>query len=321
MKRAWFGSLALSVAALPLGVLMLPMPLDARISAALVLHIVASVGIAYALVATLPPSPAGRRIPLLALLVGVALFIPLLGAAGLATVVAPALRRKPTAARGLPLRVTRLTPLAHVTAQPLCASAIEALGRASRPADRLRAVIAARRLTDRLAVPLLAAALRDPADEVRLLAHAALGRRERALYGSIQILLSRAAAAEGRDQAMIHREVAHDYWELAFVGLAEGEVLRHVLGRARHHAEAALARLPRDGALHLLLGRVHLRDGFLDGAERALRRALACGVPVGSVVPWLAETAFRQRRLRDVRELMRALPVRRAHLALAGAWS
>ena len=170
--------------------------------------------------------------------------------------------------------------------------------------QRLRAVIATRQLSDQFAVPILEIALRDNVDDVRLLAYALLDSKERVLYSRIQ--KSKLRLADGHELSVhsLNRRMAEDYWELAYQGLAKGEVLTHVLNSARAHAEAALAKEARDFGLCLLLGRVLIRLGVLDLAEGYFQKALEGGLPGVVVYPNLAEVAFRKREFARVRDLL-----------------
>jgi cytochrome c-type biogenesis protein CcmH/NrfG len=60
----------------------------------------------------------------------------------------------------------------------------------------------------------------------------------------------------------------------------------------------------------VLLGRILLRLSRPAEARAALERALALGASRLSVLPWLAEAAFRERRFADVRAALSALDLR-----------
>jgi polysaccharide biosynthesis protein PelE len=177
---------------------------------------------------------------------------------------------------------------------------------------RLEILLESRRLGELGAVRLQMMALKDPADEVRLLAHGLLESRERALYGRLREVseaLERTAPAR---RGGPHLERAQLGWELAFLGLAQGDIATHLLGEACVHAREAARLLPGRGAPCLLLARILLRLGEVEEAERALVEARRRGLAPEVVAPYRAEVAFRRRRFDEVRV---ALGERRAPAA------
>lgn len=174
--------------------------------------------------------------------------------------------------------------------------------------ERVAAVLAVRHLPTRAAVPILRLALRDPADDVRLLAYAMLDRRDAALQSRIQALetsLAREPLAPG-DAAAMHRTLARLHWELSYSGLATGAVEQRALDSAAAHARAALAvdaaaDTAVDRGTLFLLGRILLRQGALREAEQVLTRARELGIAESSIRPFLAEIAFLERRFAHVR--------------------
>jgi len=174
----------------------------------------------------------------------------------------------------------------------------------SSPQGRIEALTALRNRSDPEAVVLLRRALADSDEDVRLLAHALLESKNRAACRGIDDASRELEVApEGRRSA-IHRRLASRYWELAWLGLVEGECLGHALATARDHTLAALERDPRSASLHFLLGRIELRLGAPERAEPALLHARELGLPAGVVAPYLAETAFLERRFDRVRSYL-----------------
>lgn len=172
---------------------------------------------------------------------------------------------------------------------------------------RIAAVMALRQLPTRTAVPILRVALRDPSDDVRLLAYAMLDRRDAALHGRIQ---HHEAELERDDlspaeRATAHRALARLHWELSYCGLATGAVATRALDSARDHARAVLDAEDDRGIL-FLLGRILLRQGELRAAEHVLLEAREQGIDDSSVRPFLAEIAFLERRFQHVRTHLQA---------------
>jgi hypothetical protein len=262
----------------------------------------------------LPARLRGPRAPVLWFLFSLSFFIPLVGFAGLALCLLLALYwpRRPEAVR--PWITTDIPPLPfHPLSQheqPIFGDdyLIGVLRNVRDPERRLKAVMATRQLTDLLAIPVLQVALKDPVDDVRLLAYAIADAKERTLYGRIKAGTAHLSDAEGDARALLQQRLAQDYWELAYLGLAQGEVLTHVLTAAMENINAALLHMPRAPGLHLLRGRILLRTGQLDAARAALDAAEACGLPRQAIAPHLAEVAYRQRRFSDVRDHLAELP-------------
>lgn len=163
--------------------------------------------------------------------------------------------------------------------------------------------------------------LTDPSDDIRLLAYGLLDRREKAI--SEQLVRSRsvlAAAQEigDRDTArIVHHQIGELYWELVYQELVQGDMQRYALEQALVHVEQALDGSGADGARWLLIGRIRLKRGELEPARSALQAALEYGAPRRSVLPYLAELAFGERRYAEVRKLMYELGAQPASQQLA----
>lgn len=176
---------------------------------------------------------------------------------------------------------------------------------------RVAAVKALRNMEATRAIPLLRRALGDPAEDVRLLAHAILDRRERNVRAKLEeslTLLAKADAAprpgEARRRAQV--ELASHYWELAYAGFVSGEGARAVLERAAEHAIKASA-YPGERVALLIAIRAFLRLRQLTNAERALSRARDAEVPAALLAPLRAELAFLQGRFAEVDDALSSL--------------
>ncbi|MCG8421064.1 MAG: tetratricopeptide repeat protein [Proteobacteria bacterium] len=176
--------------------------------------------------------------------------------------------------------------------------------------DRMSAVIALRHVHARAGVPILRLALRDPVDDIRLLAYAMLYRRDTALQSRIHYY-ERALAKDDpkdTDKVALHYALAQLHWELSYCSLAVGAVEGRVLISAETNARAALDRVESghegDGitlATLFLLARILLRKGQYDEAEEMFTRAHKRGFPPASIEPFLAEIAFCRRDFAGVR--------------------
>lgn len=281
-------------------------------------HALGALLIALALRGLLPPErlqagPAARRRDL-TLLFAVPLALPLCGGAGLCAALYIGLLARRRAAEP-ELRLTPVPPLPYrphaISERPAYdEGALSSTLRAcSDPERRLRAVLAARALREPEEVAILQLALRDPVDDVRLLAYSLLDRREQALNQLMQALqrtLSQTPAAHPA-QITLHRRLAQAGFELVALGLARGEVQSYLLAAARDHLKEVLQRVPRDRASQLLLGRVYLRLRKPRQADGVLREAAVLGLAADLLAEPRAEAALRRRRLGELRGHLDAL--------------
>ncbi len=250
-----------------------------------------------------------------ALAAGWVLFVPLLGVIGLALGVAfgHRLTRQPARRDWVAIAIPPLPSRpVQMSERPTYSQGgvIAALRHAKQSEPRVHAVMAAAQLPDRAAVPVLRMALKDLADDVRLYAYAVLDRKESIINARIQRL--RSAIDRGDDDARVRARLAEQYWELAYLGLAQGEVARHVRNEAERCARASLAARESPG-MRLLLARIALQVGDFETADNHLERAMAAGVDGAEVAPFRAEVAYLRRDFRRVRsELAQLAPLRRA---------
>jgi hypothetical protein len=241
-------------------------------------------------------------------------FLPLIGAVGMAAGLVIPILLPHKLKQEAPLVTTRIPDLPYrpliVSSQPIygVVGLVGVIRHAADTAARVRAVMATRQLSDQYAVPILQVALRDPVDDVRLLAYALLDGKERTIYGNIKELGARLADAPQAAHGGIHKRLAHEYWELVYLGLAQGEVLAHVLVSGLKHANQAAQDLPNDGGLSFLLGRMRAAQGNLEEASSWFDKAESQGLPHTVLISYRADLAFRQRRWDDVQRLLKQLP-------------
>jgi hypothetical protein len=184
------------------------------------------------------------------------------------------------------------------------------LARRRSPSQRIQVLLSQRGMPAASAVPGLRAALRDPADEVRLLAHALLDRREtqlRAAIGRIEAEL--AAATDSSRRWQLLGRLAHSYWALVDGELAHGELAQEALERASRSAKEALE-LARSGDLCVLLVEVCLRQSDGLAAWHWLQCAERERVPLDVRAPLYAEAAFLLRRFEQIPHWLRRAGVR-----------
>ncbi len=188
---------------------------------------------------------------------------------------------------------------------------------------RFQAALSTKKLPPKLAVRLLDLAQSDPSDEVRLYAFSRLERmrddlekrikqiKESLGAGDVDARFAQSAApaapTSGRELARKHLRLAECYWELGYLGLAEGAVLEHALRSAHNHAATACELWPQHASAEFFLGRIliYMRDA--PRAKIAFERAIAAGYPRVKILPYLAECAFYVRDFGSVRGLLHEL--------------
>jgi polysaccharide biosynthesis protein PelE len=243
---------------------------------------------------------------------GLCLFIPGLGLAGLLMAVWPGilLERQKKVDRYRRIEVPELPykPL-KVSQKPIYGQAgmISVLRHAQDPERRVKALIATRQMTSQEAIPILKEALRDPVDDVRLLAYSMLDAKEEEINAAIRDLLKELDAAASDRRRRLHERISNYYWELAYLGLAQGEVLRHSLARALEHLEKALQTGGGEPTLYIQRGRLLMHQQRWEEAGAAFALAVDKGVPATSVAPYLAEIAFEKRDFTQIPAYIRQM--------------
>ena len=153
---------------------------------------------------------------------------------------------------------------------------------------RQTAIRAIRHLPRQQAVPLLQLAMKDLTDDVRLLAYASLENIETQINESLSLSKQQYLHAPSASQAF---NIAQQYWELCYLGIAEGILRSHYLKQAEQFLHKSNDIEPSASA-KLLLGRVMLAQQRADEAVPVLREAMAGGLLLKQVAPYLAEAAY-----------------------------
>ncbi len=173
---------------------------------------------------------------------------------------------------------------------------------------RLKAIMATRQLDDRDAIPILRLALKDPVDDVRLLAYSMLDTKEEKINSGIQEIEKKISSDKDKSNVRLYKELAHHYWELSYLGLAQGEVINHVLNQAYENLKLALELEPKDAGANFELGRVLLRLNKKEEAMKQFDKAMGLGISINDVIPYMAEVAFSLKDFNLVKELLNKLP-------------
>lgn len=180
-----------------------------------------------------------------------------------------------------------------------------------RPVEhRVQSVMALRRMDSKRAVPLLRLALADRSEDVRLLAHAVLERREKHIRARITHALAELREEVGGQLAQTGivqltrlRGLANDHWELVYGGFSEGDGQKLNLEQAANWAGAALL-AQFDGTTALLLARIRLKQLAPEHAWELIDAAGRAGVAAGVCAPLLAEAAFLMRKFDAIPRLL-----------------
>lgn len=176
--------------------------------------------------------------------------------------------------------------------------------------ERIRAVLATRKISDQEAVPILQIALKDPIDEVRLLAYSMLNAKEKKLSAAIQSSLNELndqAAVSEIEKANKYYYVAECYWELSFLGLEQGEAKVHVLKTADYFVTKALKILTHEAELYFLKARIALEIEQYQLAKSNFKLARKFGMAPEKLSPYQAELAFAEKRYAEVQFFMQQI--------------
>lgn len=175
------------------------------------------------------------------------------------------------------------------------------------PQERMRAILATRRMNNQEAIPILQIALLDPIDEIRLLAYSMLNNKEKKISAAIQSNLNSLAEDSTlslQEKATKYHYVAESYWELAYLGLEQGQAKIHVLKAANYYVTEALKVYIADSELYFLSARISLELAQYEQAKENFNMATQCGMSKQKLAPYQAELAFAERRFDDVRFYM-----------------
>lgn len=184
---------------------------------------------------------------------------------------------------------------------------------------RLQAVYATLKLEDRDAIPLLRTALGDATDDIRLLAYALLDRKEYRLSKRIEQAKQDLEKQENPGKKQLYRQIANDYWELAHLGLVQGETKNYVLGMAFQYIQLGLVYSPQDSGLLFQYAQILLRLGKYQEALEEFKKAEMLGIEFICLQTYYAEIAFYTRRYFEVKQLMTAIELPAAYPLLTTA--
>ncbi|MEI6707915.1 MAG: hypothetical protein WCK96_12370 [Methylococcales bacterium] len=282
---------------------------DSDLFTALCLHLSACLMTAIVLPKFLrSPNKTSRSINFLLFFI-VAFYIPVLGMLGLVLAVIPGLLFIKTDSTLLinfnTIREFSNTPVDRRLHFKYGVVSLENLLHSQNPDKRLSAVYATLKLDDKNAIPLLRIALRDPVDDIRLLAYALIDRKEQRISERIEYARQSLENNDIPNTRHLYKCIIKDYWELAHLGLVEGETLNYVLNKTRGYLEKALQLYPRDRGLHLQYAKLLLRLRKPQFAYNEFKIAETLGVSKKPLLLYYAEIGFLQRRYGEVKRSMK----------------
>jgi tetratricopeptide (TPR) repeat protein len=216
-----------------------------------------------------------------------------------------------------PIPTLPYTPV-HLSTSPMYSLAgLKSVLKHAKDTDkRLSAIIAASRMPDREAIPILQLALKDPEDDVRLLAYASLDKKENAINDQIHRLqLDLSDPANEKTAWSIEKQLAENFWELSYLGLAQGALRHYALHKAATYAEQSCQKYPQ-ATTDAFLGKVYLALGNTQQAQTSFEKLLLSDLRQHQFYPYLAEIAFRHQRYRDCKQYMAQLPDRQLGFSL-----
>ncbi|UTV30080.1 HEAT repeat domain-containing protein [Photobacterium atrarenae] len=178
------------------------------------------------------------------------------------------------------------------------------------PGQRSLAVSAICHLPRQQSVPLLQLALKDLSDDVRLLAYAALEGIESEIN---DMIASHKKSYAQHHNAQTSFEIAQQYWELCYLGIAEGILKKHYLEQAEYYLNQSVQNKQRASS-SLLLGRVLLVQQRPEEAVPYLTYAMENGLRTTQVAPYLAEAAYRVKDYRKVRKYLAYFPTQQGEV-------
>lgn len=319
MANSWFALLALALETGGVTGLLSPTAGNLELAAYLIAHAMACALLTLILLPLMPSRYRGQPITTGVFLFTLQFAIPFIGSVGLVLGMLLALYL-PRSSRDIPWQEVDIPELPF---QPIDmdlqvvysqGGLRQVLREAISTDKRLKALMATRQMNDRDAIEILREALKDASDDVRLLAYSMLEQKEKTLAQRAGLLQQSLQSADDLDSVSLQRRLAQVWWEMAYLGLAQGGLRQYYLDSAGELLRRLVARRSQHNDWRLL-GRVELALGNIDNAEEAFRSALAGGSSPELIMPYLGEVAYLRRDFAQVRQHLSACPLERFHPA------
>lgn len=274
----------------------------------LIFHAIATVSFTWVCWTILPTQYKNHRISAVSFIFTMAFCMPLVGMIGLATTFVIALylpiHHKNTPWQSGEQLILPQTPEELSDFQYGAGALREIISFYPDDEKRLQAVNSIRYLPSKEGIPLLKIALNDLTDDVRLMAYSLLDKMEFQLSESIELLQSEYKI---NPTAQKNYQIAQNFWELCYLGLADGPLRAHYLSKAKEFLLKAND-LNELAKVNLLLGRVLLAQNNYLAALIPLEKSLKGGLLMKQVAPYLAEVAFLMNEFEKVRQYVSYLP-------------
>ena len=158
---------------------------------------------------------------------------------------------------------------------------------------RRKAILALRQVEPKKALPVLQKAIQDSDEQVRLLAQTQFNKTLANLELAIKTM--EAALTSGPRETDRLIQLAEQYHELVYLGLSSEETQTIYLNRAIELLEEALAALPKNQAVQLMLLKCSIKNNDLTRAQKYLGALQAQGYRKELLAVWEAEIYFQQR--------------------------
>lgn len=167
-----------------------------------------------------------------------------------------------------------------------------------------RSVLVAGRIPSSLGVEALRLGTAHDDDRVRLTAYQTLDRKVTELNDDIDRVTAIAKSTTGTQASDLWLQVASNFWELLSLQGQQAVAREQLLDSAARAATASIAANPDNRNAHFTLGRIALRQGRTELAEKAFAQSTQLGMPSSVTLPWRAETAFVDRDFSQVRQYL-----------------
>jgi polysaccharide biosynthesis protein PelE len=285
---------------------------DAALAAYLLIHLLASVALAFYAAILLPNDGMQQRRPRFFLIAAVSYTLPVLGFIGvcLAVIWLRHYRSHVAPHDFEAVRLPAFDPHQRPQAAFRQAGLRSFLGNPQVPAEaRVGAMVALQYVSGRVSTPLLRDVLSDPSEDIRLLAYGMLDNQEKRINRAIdEELKALANPAHGERGG----------WKLpsdcpTFTGSWCIRSWRRVTcaitpsAESRRYCEIVLASDPDNAPLRLRQGRLRHEAGDIEGAGIAYQQAIELGLPATRVLPYQAELSFERRDFPATARLMNEL--------------
>jgi hypothetical protein len=155
---------------------------------------------------------------------------------------------------------------------------------------------------------LLQMATSDSDDEIRLLAFKLYDQREKVIGASISDALHKLRDLEDHDghdvlseRRHLCRILAFSYWEMVFNEL-NNDLSQFFIEQSLQYATQAYNAEVDDHSLLILIGKINLRKGNFQQAQKFINLGLVRGAHRDRVIPYLAELAYRQKDFKALKQ-------------------